>query len=108
MPGYGPTRTTAKQPRGTCQDSRLPWARRGHPVRSGVTLETHIAVAVRVVALRPVQNLHQRKAEPSTGGCMRWSKSRRSWNSANQGSDLEEALAAQSAIGDDQLERQGR
>jgi hypothetical protein len=39
---------------------------------------------------------------------MRWSKSRRSWNSANRESDPEEALGAQSAIGEDQLERQRR
>jgi hypothetical protein len=39
---------------------------------------------------------------------MRWSTSRRSWNSANQEGDLEDALAAESAIGDDQPERQSR
>jgi predicted metalloprotease len=37
---------------------------------------------------------------------MRWSRSRRSWNRTNQERDLEEVLAAESAIGDDQLERQ--
>jgi predicted metalloprotease len=39
---------------------------------------------------------------------MRWSTSRRSWNSANQEGDLAEPLAGESAIGDDQLDRQRR
>jgi hypothetical protein len=34
--------------------------------------------------------------------------SRRSWNSAKQADDLQEALAAKSAIGDGQLERPRR
>jgi predicted metalloprotease len=39
---------------------------------------------------------------------MRWSTTRRGWNSANQEDDLEEALASKSVIGDDQLKRQSR
>jgi hypothetical protein len=39
---------------------------------------------------------------------MRWSPSRPSWSSANQGADLAPSLAAASAIGDDELERQRR
>jgi hypothetical protein len=39
---------------------------------------------------------------------MRWRTSRRTWNSANQEGDLQEAPGAESAIRDGQLERQSR